>query len=265
MPPSGRPKLASELSRIREDKEFRIFPTEAQLTTEDSIRWAGDLAGFLGFARQAGVKTIYLSEWEPDAAAGGREPEGDLEAGFLLDGRMHVYSTVEYAAEGEATQGSTPISSYLTEHRGEVVKSIATDLLSQPEAGWSTMAAASNLLRRHLSQELGADAGDSAIGIRTLEGDSSPLGQLIREVTSEVVKEVRERERPTVELLYPKWLEFARQIGYHVLGKGDLEVFLERQKTTLTRDGRQELWTRAKVDLRAERTADKLQRAHSKV
>ena len=254
-------RIAVEITRLKKGTEFTVFPTEVQLTDDGSIRWSGSLADFVEFARKVGVKTLYLSEWGEDSDHPEREPEGDLEVGFLLDGRMHVFSTVareESEAPVEEDAGEELVK-FLNDNRPGLVKAVCEDVLRRPEVGWSTAAAISSLLRQRLPVRLAPESS-----IHSLASDTSPAGLLLAEIETEILRAVQERERPIVEALYPKWLDFARQIGLHVLGQADLDVFLGREKSSLTRDGRQSMWTRAKVDLRAEKTAEKLEKGRSK-
>lgn len=252
---------ARVIAQVRKAKDFHIFQTQAQLSGEGTFDWEGSIEDFLAFAKDAGVKTLYLSQWVPEDDETPSEAVGDVEVGFLLDGRLHVFSTVEYRTEeGEATpeEGSV-VTEYLTAHRVEIIPQVADALLGHPADNFGTASLAAQLLRQRLREKLGPIEMPMS-HIHSLEPDTSPAGQLMSEVEGEIVKAVQEKERPIVESLYPKWLDFARQIGGHVLSQGDLSVFLDREKAHFTRDGRQALWTRVKIDLRNERTSEKLAR-----
>lgn len=254
----------TQIARLKKDKRFRVYPTERQLSSDQSMDWSGTLGDFLDWAVEAGVKTLYLSEWTQDTEHPGREPEGDLEVGFLLDGIMHVYSTVEPSKVGESEAIGPALETLVKEHRTELIKAAADEILKRPETGYGITGSAHSLVSRFITEKLGIE--ESAIGGMHHLGsvDVSPEGQIILGLVEEIVVEVKAREKPAIQALYPGWLAFARQIGGHALSQGDLDVFLDGQNAKLTRDSRQELWTRAKADLRAERTAEKLERGKSK-
>jgi hypothetical protein len=250
------------IEQVRKAKGFHLFHTQDKLSTDDSFTWEGSIEGFLEFAKETGVTTLYLSEWVPEDPDTQNVEVGDVEVGFLLNGRLHVFSTAEYqdVEDGESVvEQDSVVVPYLTAHRAELVSQVAVEILDRPDDSFGTQNLAAQVLRQRLREKVGPVELPLS-RIHSLEPDISPMGQLLSEVEREIVQAVQEKERPAVEALYPKWLDFARQIGGHVLSQGDLSVFLDRERAHLTRDGRQTLWTKVKIDLRNERTSEKLSR-----
>lgn len=150
-----RDEARAALQAVRESRGFHLFTTQDRLSTDGSVQWRGGVQDFLKFASEAGVKTLYLSEWE-DA----HEPEGaigDVEIGFVMDGLMHVYSTVPLVPESEEEGENVDGSDFLAQHRVEIVSALVEQIRLKPGEGFSDKNLAADLLRRYLKGRLGVE------------------------------------------------------------------------------------------------------------
>jgi hypothetical protein len=251
------------IQAVRKVKGFRIFHTQDQLSEKDCFTWKGAVEDFLAFAKGAGATTLYVSEWEPSDDSPAPEAVGDLEVGFLFEGRLHVFSTVEYQEDADESEAlgteSETVESYLNEHRAELIEEVVQRVLDHPDSPQSFGGIGVSELREVLRERLG---GTTPLpSFHSFGDESSPVG---REIVAEVGRGVAEKERPLIEKLYPKWLDFARQIGPATLSRGDLAVFLSRESARLTGVSQQSLWTKVKIELRNERTTEKLARGRAR-
>jgi hypothetical protein len=250
------------LKTIRAAKAFQFFPTRHDLANYAAgVVWDGPVEGFLAFAKSAGVTTLYVFDGTVPA-----DDEVDLEpscdVGFLLNGVMHVFSTADRILGEESEPGAepeSPVAEYLTDHRADLVEEAGKRARADPDVGFGSGGAYEHHLRILLKERMGVGVPIPHFG----DFDTSPVVVLGRAVVGEIRRASEEAEKPLVEALYPKWLEFARNIGPATLSQGDLEVFLSREEQHFSRSARQRLWTQAKADLRSERTAAKLARVRS--
>lgn len=265
MPDHQGTSLAMSLSRLKQGRTFRIFPTEQQLSGEDSIDWSGTFDTFLAFAQEAGVKTLYVSEWKHDEGAPGEELGGDVEIGFLLDGRMHVFSTMEFSEEGEqeeeaegapnptlraeeirkirdALESSTPglIDAFVSSVTGK------EEPPPDPDAEWGFRAAFVDFLAKKF--DLTTFPSDR-VRVLSMFGNEreEPLPADIEIALNRAVKQaagrVREFERNLTQGLATKGVAWAkeRDIPLRSLNFPRVKEFAESEGVHLSRSGAREL------------------------
>lgn len=243
------------LREFRAAKGFLIYATDQQLSGPDSVDWAGSLSDYLTFAKEVGAKVLYLSTWVGDEVEA--SDSADVELGFLLGDRFHVFSSVQVIESEPTSGGSEEAAGYLQKEGASVVSEVVDKVFEHPAEGYSLEVRVRELVQGEVAKRI----GPQALPTYSLLGEdesASESRRALQGVEDQVVRQVKEREKPLVAGLYPRWLAFARQLGGHTLSKGDLQVFLDREKQDLTQDGRQQLWTQAKIDLQVERTAAKL-------
>lgn len=246
------------LEEFRRAKGFLVYTTEEQLSGPESIDWAGSLSDYLSFATEAGAKIMYLSTWLGDDVEA--TESADVEIGFILEGRFHVFSSVQVSDSEPPSDESEQAAEFLQKEGASVVREVIERVFEHPAEGYSLEVRVRELVRGVIAKRI----GPQALPTHSLSGEDesgSDARRAIQGVEDEVVRLVKEREKPLVAGLYPRWLAFARQLGGHALSKGDLQVFLDREGQDLTQDGRQHLWTQVKIDLQVERTAAKLAKA----